>query len=251
MSGKKKHFEDSLEACLGNGKRLLEDAELLFDMDRFASTLALSVLAEEEFAKAFLLRLVIEETVPWTTEVRRSLSDHSSKHLLGLVVDWLSTLLGDFWEEAQRHISREDTATAAEESIPWPEEVANALNLYRFEKLDNWKSGYRVCIAEEDFPESTDTLRKVIAQDRKKQNALYVGFGSDGRCVNKPAQVTIEEAKAELGRAQRFSAFAGDHFRGSLVLFSPEYRHLAAVIKVVFAALAKEEEHLIATPLSS
>src|SRR5262249_42977706 len=96
---RKKIYEGSLEACIGNGSRLLEDADLLFNMDRYASAVALSVLAAEEFAKAFLLRLVIEETVPWTTEVRRSLSDHSSKHLLGIVVDWLSTLLGDFLEE--------------------------------------------------------------------------------------------------------------------------------------------------------
>jgi AbiV family abortive infection protein len=250
---KEKIFECSLEACIGNGARLLEDAELLFNMDRHASAVALSILAEEEFAKAFLLRLVIEEAVPWTTEVRRSLSDHSSKHLLGLVVDWLSTLLGEFWEELERLDARRKNGEPATvvDKVPWPGEVADALNLYRFEKLDNWRSGYRAYIAEEDFPESKDTLRKVIAHDRKKQNAFYVGFGSDGQCCNKPEQITMEEAKAELERGKRFSRFAGDHLRGSLSLFSPEYRHLAAVIKAVFAALAKVEERLTSTPLSS
>lgn len=110
---KQKIFEESLDVCIKNGERIFEDAELLFDMDRYASALALSILSTEEFAKAFLFRLVLDEKIPWTKEVRRSLNDHPSKHLLGCVVEWLSGLLGDFFEELERlHAMRQSQQVA-------------------------------------------------------------------------------------------------------------------------------------------
>ena len=62
-----------------------------------------TVLAEEEFAKAFILYLVEMEVIPWTKEITRSLNDHSSKHLMGIVVDWITTFISDFFTELGRN----------------------------------------------------------------------------------------------------------------------------------------------------
>jgi AbiV family abortive infection protein len=87
----------SISAVTDNGKRLLEDAKLLFDWDRYSTALALAVLAQEEFAKGFLLQLVRDDILPWIPEVQRSIARHHCKHLLGIVMEWLPPV---DWERA-------------------------------------------------------------------------------------------------------------------------------------------------------
>src|SRR5580704_6718797 len=82
----------SISASVTNGKKLLEDAKLLFDWGRFPTAFALSVLAQEEFAKAFLLQLVSDEALPWLPQVRTSLARHQCKHLLAIVMEWLPNI---------------------------------------------------------------------------------------------------------------------------------------------------------------
>src|ERR1700683_483420 len=82
-------FSGSISACTSNGKNLLEDAQFLFDFDRFSTSLALAVLAQEEFAKAFMLQLVVDDALPWLPEVQRSMARHQCKHLLAIVMEWL------------------------------------------------------------------------------------------------------------------------------------------------------------------
>src|SRR5712692_10312059 len=90
MASKAEIFSRTISACFENGKKLLEDAKLLFDWDRFSTALALSILAQEEFAKAFLLDLVVDDALPWLPEVQRSMANHECKHLLAIVMEWLS-----------------------------------------------------------------------------------------------------------------------------------------------------------------
>src|ERR1700685_3310291 len=82
----------SISATAQNGKKLLDDAKLLFDWDRFSTALALAVLAQEEFAKVFILRLVSDNALPWIPEIRSSITRHQCKYLLALVMEWLPVL---------------------------------------------------------------------------------------------------------------------------------------------------------------
>ena len=76
MPLKDETLSKSISVTIANGNKLLDDAKLLFDFDRYPTALALSVLAQEEFAKAFLLRLVLDEALPWLPEVQRSMARH-------------------------------------------------------------------------------------------------------------------------------------------------------------------------------
>ena len=60
MPPKAETLSKSISATIANGKKLLEDAQSLFDWERFSTAFALAVLAQEEFAKAFLLQLVAD-----------------------------------------------------------------------------------------------------------------------------------------------------------------------------------------------
>src|SRR5258707_8407802 len=95
MASKAETFSRSISACAENGRQLLEDAKFLFDFDRSSTALALSVLAQEEFAKAFLLQLVVDDALPWLPEVQRSMAKHQCKHLLAIVMEWLPPSYGD------------------------------------------------------------------------------------------------------------------------------------------------------------
>jgi AbiV family abortive infection protein len=96
MESQQARIRRAKELTLKNAQRLLADAQVLKDFDGIPSAFALTVLAEEEFAKAFILYLVEMEVIPWTREIARSLNDHSSKHLIGIVVDWVTTFIADF-----------------------------------------------------------------------------------------------------------------------------------------------------------
>jgi len=132
-----------IEACLKNGHRLVEDAELLLDFERHPTAVAVAVLAEEEFAKTFLLVLVSEGVVPWTLEVRRSLYSHECKHLIGVVVEWL----GPPWEEQHRRLR---AFVPGETAALIPHDVAVAINILRHEKIERMRTGYAFPNPEDD-----------------------------------------------------------------------------------------------------
>lgn len=92
-------FIETARSCFVNGERLVSDAKLLSDPHyEFLSddenskwkptSLALVILAEEEFAKGFLLFLIGQGIIPWSNGVRRAARDHSSKHLLSALMEY-------------------------------------------------------------------------------------------------------------------------------------------------------------------
>jgi AbiV family abortive infection protein len=121
-------YSEAIRACVANGQRLLEDAEWLRDSDRNPTTLALAILAEEEFAKAFFLYLLQKGAIPSTPEVWRVLRDHHCKHLLTILMDYLDSDVEDFTK-------RLDVQYEAERTLP--RNVASAVNLLRYQKTEN------------------------------------------------------------------------------------------------------------------
>jgi AbiV family abortive infection protein len=102
MTSKAETFSKTGSACYENGKKLLADAKLLFEFDRFSTALALSILAQEEFAKTFLLAFVEDDTVPWLPEIQQSMAKHRRKHLLAIIMEWLPPFDGKLVMEQMR-----------------------------------------------------------------------------------------------------------------------------------------------------
>ena len=248
-------FSRTISACVDNGKKLLEDAKYLFDWDRYSTALALSVLAQEEFAKAFLLQLVADDVLPWLPEVRQSMARHQSKHLLAIVMEWLPPFDFDLLAEQQRRSTEKheqkmawykrsmeryragnlrpdpDDPEPVEEEFQFPSDVATALNIYRFEELERLKSGYPW----RDADWSTGRARKVAdgALDRKKQSALYVDVTKTGEIGLHPGLITRAEASEAIERAERLS--------DPLISYSDEYRKLKEILPLVFSSLKDVE----------
>jgi AbiV family abortive infection protein len=90
----------SARACLKNGLRLLSDAEFL-ELDETPTTAHfLCAIAQEEFAKAFLLALVVRSVIPWDRRLLRASRDHTCKQLLCVVMEYLSPDFEEFLERA-------------------------------------------------------------------------------------------------------------------------------------------------------
>lgn len=87
---RKLDVEATIDACLANASRLMDDAMVLEFQERGGGRLAICVLAQEEYAKAFLLYMVREALLSWDTDLLRIMRSHACKHLLAIVMEYVS-----------------------------------------------------------------------------------------------------------------------------------------------------------------
>jgi AbiV family abortive infection protein len=209
---------------LRNAERLTDDARLFSDMERSASCYALCILAQEEYAKAFLLHLVDQGAIPWTAEVRRLLHDHSSKQLLAMMMDFLEPDVDDFLAWLQER---------SKANNPIPSHVADAMNILRYEKVS--RDGEWSWVSDED-PPCNPEARKIAdgKVDKRKQDALYVRIGRNGQVVSNPETVTLADSRAELERTERLGRVLFKTGETHAPLNSVEYQKIFYTFKVMF-----------------
>ena len=194
-------------------------------VDRYGTAYAMTILAEEELSKAFLLYLVQDQAVPWSAEVRRAIRNHESKHLLSFLMDYLA----ERWEHWLEHPAQQLTT---QEPVLIPRQVAAAINLFRHEKIGKWKSpGWDVL-----EPDDYDPQTKRVADgslDRAKQSAIYVNIGRDGTVLTTPLAVSQAQVEVEMERAKRLKEIATD-IGNEYVMAFREYDRLKEVLRAVF-----------------
>lgn len=186
----------AIEACVANGERLLEDTLMLEFEDPPASRLALSTLAQEELAKAFLLFLVRGRVVPWNSYVLRAMNDHACKHLVGTVMDYLCPRWDEPLEEMMARIKFE---VSLGEMLPVA--VADAISILRHEKIGRWESSAWSWAEPPKYDQSALRIAEG-RRDRIKQDALYVSIGRDGRVLSTPMKVSKAASDAEYERGR-------------------------------------------------
>lgn len=190
----------AISASLDNGFRLLEETDDLEFRTPSATRYFMAMIAQEEFAKAFLLYLIKERIAPFNTGVRRALNDHRCKQLTGMIMDYMIM----HWEDI------DDLKAAIELDVEHgdrlPNDVGSALEILCYEKIETWTG--RTWVWAED-PGYNAVAQKVAdgAKDRRKQDALYVRTGGMGQVASTPATITDSETEAELSRAGRYGHF--------------------------------------------
>lgn len=210
----KETFLNSAKRCCENGRRLLDEAELLEFEEPSATRYYLSMIAQEEVAKAFLLYLVTVEALPWTPFLLRATRDHQCKQLVGIILDYISPDTDEF-------LRRMDMWMLEKRQLQLPSSVADAMNLLCHEKIRRWES--RSWVWAED-PEYDKAALEVAdgKRDRDKQRALYVELGRNGQVGVTPEQVTKIQANDEYERGRRFEVCVrglvegGTHFAWDL-----------------------------------
>jgi AbiV family abortive infection protein len=266
----KSHFIEAADACFANGARLLDDADFLSHPEQPAGTsFALATIAQEEFAKAFLLWLASRNAITWNSFVCRATRDHTCKQLLGLVMKHLnpdsdeeSRRDKEWWLEHEEHKSLlaayKSSTDKNEQDRMWkrieeisakhnslPSSVTDAIFILRYEKIDRWKSSTWVWEEEPVY----DPLAKSLLDgklDRDKQDALYVRLGREGHVGKTPAQVKYEDAKAAMEIAGRMRYFVKFMLANNDVV-GMEYDKIESVFKSVFANLAEVDKQSLAS----
>lgn len=218
-------------ACLQNGRRLLEDAEFLELGEPPTTAYFLTQIALEEFAKAFLLALVVRGVIPWDQRLLRAARDHTCKQLLCVVMDYSSPDWDKFSERCNAVVLRHETRDL-------PQRVVDAINILRHEKLGRWVEHSWVWADDPEYdPEALAVAEG--KQDKIKQDALYVRLGRDGSVANYPHGATYESVQIERDRAARIARLAegvmnGDEFPGL------DYNKVEELFRALFESLHRD-----------
>jgi AbiV family abortive infection protein len=221
----------SAHACLKNGRRLLDDAEFLEFNEPPTTAYFLSVIAQEEFAKAFLLALVVRNIIPWDRRLLRVARDHTCKQLLFLVMDYLNPDIDEFLERSNAVVLRHEIRSL-------PAKVADAINILRHEKIGRW--GGRTWVWAENPNYDADALDVVHGEfDKRKQDALYVRLAGDGGTASVPQGATIESVRSERERGNRLAKLAervleGEDHPGL------DYDRVTEVFRILFESLPSD-----------
>lgn len=221
-------FALAVQACVSNAARLLDDTRELCEGRRPEATYQLAILTQEECAKAFLLSLIDEGILPWTAEVERAMKNHECKHLIGIIMWWMNP---SFEEVYERRKARYDG--------PWkpvelPDEVLDAINVLRHEKIGRWIS------QSWEWTEDPKWDRKVkkVAEgkiERMKQRAVYAHVGKDGSY--QVPKVSLQDAEAEYNRARQMLEIVQSQ---CLAWF--EHDAVKEAMKTVFADLQRDDK---------
>jgi AbiV family abortive infection protein len=224
-------MQRSIAACIENGRCLLEEAQ--WGIGRTSTRTALAMLAQEECAKAFVLALVRDSVLPWTDDVRRSLSVHECKHVVTMIMEWLLTVNERRFAEIGGAMDLDASTKAL------PPEVATAMNIYQHELIERIGGRHP-----ERYSEWRGRARKLAEgqRDRRKQAALYVRIGEDGSLASVPS-VPQEVLDEELVRTKALLEFAGDADRHCIFAFR-EYEMFSGIFQAMFRDHGPDAESL-------
>lgn len=186
-------FLNSAKHCCENSRRLLNEAELLEFENPRATQYFLSMIAQEEAAKAFILYLVSIEALPWTPFLLRATRDHKCKQLVGIILDYMSPDTDEFLQRLEKR-----------ERI-LPPSVVDAMNILCHEKIRRWESNSWVWAEDPEYDKEAMSVADG-KRDKDKQRGLYVGLNKEGQVESTPKDITETLAENEYEKGCRFES---------------------------------------------
>jgi len=223
----KEVLSESISACITNANKLVDDSDELEWREPPSLRLYVLLIAQEEFAKAFILLLVRDGIIPFSRLLLRSMNDHACKYLVGLIMDYI-VMRWETIEELEALVSAD-----VELGDQLPDDIESAIILLRFEKIGRWESR----AWEWQSPPAYDDGAKKIAEgkaDHRKQDALYVRIGGDGRVCPSPA-IAPKENEEERQRAHDFRHLVEELFNGAKTSDNYRYEKAISYIRSMFA----------------
>jgi len=197
-----------------------------------ATAFALVIIAQEEFAKAFLLTLVHKGVIEWNELIWRATRDHTCKQLLAMIMDYLNPDLDEF-------ITRIKAPPDEKPRRGLPAHIADALNIFRHEKIGRWQSRNWGCV---DPPNYDHKAKKVSKGeiDRLKQDQLYVDIGKSGSVTPKTV-VTQKQFEDEKDRAERLCSLVRGMIEDERTSYL-EYEEVTNAFRMLFASMTSQND---------
>jgi len=184
---------NAIRICLQNADRLLHDCQYI--NEDYSLIKYLSIIAQEEIAKAFIIFMIKENVLTWA-EAKIILRDHKSKQLLALIIDYLEPVL-DEWRKRYSLANIGKTPNL-------PSDIVDAVNVIAKEKIKRIKRDDWI-YDDKEIDSNVERLADGIF-DIEKQNSLYVNINEDFTVLNDPRKTTEQSANVELKRAIRMKS---------------------------------------------
>jgi len=185
---------NALKTVLENAARIFDDAKYLEEMGRYPTSYALSILAQEEYAKAFLLYLAQKQSVPWTVGLQKALRNHKCKQLVALLMEYLQRK--DFLEL----LEDPDRFRGASQL---PDYVMDAMHIIVHEHIGGNDRDAWLDDDKKPHPLANRIARGVL--DREKQTGIYVQVGWNGTVHKSPNLISAERCREQLARTKKVS----------------------------------------------
>jgi AbiV family abortive infection protein len=217
-----REFIESARICLVNAHRLLGDAQCLEFQKPPATKYYLSIIAQEECAKGFLLYLVAINVIPWHPLVLRATRDHRCKQLLGIVIDFLSPGIDTFLERMKN--TRE-----------FPAKVSDAIEILRYEKIGRWHSSTWIWADDPEYDKDAFLVYEG-KRDEEKQRSLYVQLSKSGQALATPLSVMDGDAENEYDMAKRSHRFL-EELTNNSNFRSSDYERVENTFRALFSKL--------------
>lgn len=188
-------LKGAARASYENACTLLDDARVLNAENRFPRASALAILAEEEFAKSFIVCSAIQQK-RWDSGLWGGLRDHAPKQ--AVVQGMLN-----YWEWAKKNeeqvagINGRNVIQYTPSYVPDESQMAEMLN---------------------DLKRSHIKQRK---RDKEKQNYLYVAIDRSAKVINDPRSTSEGDARNEIEHAAQFREIAEHMLSHTIADFTP------------------------------
>lgn len=169
----------SANECYQNGCDLVADAELLHHASRWPRSAALAILAEEEFSKAFILRVCANQG-RWDSNVHEALRKHSNKQ-------GISQAMREYLDLV----------------------IPNALRVEDLNKHALIPSQPDMFLSPQHLDPIFQRARQTFTKPQRdylKQDALYVSIAHDGSTVSAPKAVDQAKASECMLEARKLKA---------------------------------------------
>lgn len=170
-------MQASIEAAYNNACSLLDDSELLLKNKRYSRATALSILAEEEFSKSYILLSCLKQS-RWDSNIYKSLKTHSTKQGIS--------------EAARNHFNWTNENIRKTEELNKTSEVK--LEPMLFPDEDKTK----------ELKELANSRFKKPINDHVKQNSFYVSLDKNANIMSTPTIITELNAKQSIAEAKEF-----------------------------------------------
>lgn len=224
-----KHLFESIKTCIKNGEHLLDDAVRLEFQKPPTGKLIFSMLAQEEFAKGFILYLVKERIIEWNSYLLRAINNHSCKQLVGIVIEYIHPKLDETIDQIKERIARDVSL-----GNKIPTKVTDAIAILRYEKIGRWENNNWCWAETPEYDPQTIRISKG-SRDRIRQDAIYVRLGKNGCVLSKPLDTNHSICDSEYDRANDYCFFIKDLVEKNKYS-SPELIKINNYFRVLFSS---------------
>ncbi len=189
----KSAVEQTALACYANACDLMKDAKILLNENRLPRAGALVILSEEEFSKAFILIVCMQQN------------------------RWDSVI----FDALMRHPEKQGIAAGMREYFEWF--AKNYDSVMKMNKFSFVPMTPAILPSKQRFKELTTNAKKVIKSQEKekyKQSLFYVGFDRNGHVTYDPKNADRVQIENCFNEAEKFKEVVEIALSGQIIGFS-------------------------------